>query len=370
MNANPTADALPLDAPKQERPSERLDRDALTQWLVDAGVMSPGASLTVEQFRGGYSNLTYAVTVDERQFVFRRPPFGNTVKTGHDMQREVRILQALAPSFERAPRVVASATDQPALGGECYLMERVCGTILRRQLPAGLDGKPEALGALSEALIETLAALHSIPTREGPLATLGKPEGYIERQVTGWIDRYARAQTDALTGMETMAAFLRRRMPTSSGFPPSLIHNDFKYDNLVLDPTRPTVIRAVLDWEMATVGDPLMDLGTTLGYWVEAGDPTPIRSLAFGPTFQPGSLTRAALVERYAALRGRDVPDPVFFYVFGVFKIAVIIQQIYARFVRKKTADDRFATLGAVVAVLADFGDQTCNRDRLSASTP
>lgn len=366
---DPTA-RPPLDEAGTERDGERLDRAALVAWLTSEGVLDDAETLEVRQFRGGYSNLTYLITAGENSYVFRRPPFGNTVRTGHDMTREVRVLRALEGALPEAPAIVAAAEDIPALGGACYLMERVRGVIIRRQLPRGVTPTPDTMRRLSESMIDALARLHDVDVSRPPLSTLGRPEGYAARQVTGWTRRYAQAQTDELEGMEQMAAFLAARLPEGTAAPPSLVHNDFKYDNLVLDPHDIGVVRAVLDWEMATVGDPLMDLGTTLGYWVEAGDPAPIQALAFGPTSQPGSLTRTELVARYAAARGREVPDPVFYYVFGIFKIAVIIQQIYARYVRGTTKDARFAGLGAVVGVLSSYGADVCARDRLSAPTP
>jgi len=355
-----------LDEAGDEREGERLDKAALAEWLSAEGLLGGDAGPEVRQFRGGYSNLTYLIDVGDASYVFRRAPFGNTIRSGHDMTREVRVLRALAGEFSKAPKVIASAEDIPALGGACYLMERVPGVIIRRRLPRGLDPSSGTMRRLSESMIDTLARLHGVDVSREPLASLGRPEGYVARQVTGWTQRYDRAKTDDLEGMRRMTQFLEARIPTHKASPPSLVHNDFKYDNLVLDPEDIGEVRAVLDWEMATVGDPLMDLGTTLGYWVEADDPAPIRALAFGPTFQPGSLTRAELVARYSAARGRPVPDPVFYYAFGIFKIAVIIQQIYARFVRGTTEDARFAGLGAVVAVLASYGASVCDRDTLA----
>lgn len=355
-----------LDEAGDEREGEQLDKSAMAAWLSAEGLRTDNNPVTVRQFKGGYSNLTYLVEVGDAAYVFRRPPFGNTVRGGHDMTREVRVLKALEGAFQEAPRVVASAEELPALGGACYLMERVRGVIIRRRLPRGILATEDTMRRLSKSMIDTLARLHDVDVSQAPLASLGRPEGYAERQVVGWTERYARARTDDLKGMERMAQFLAERLPPSSALPPSLVHNDFKYDNLVLNPDDIGEVRAVLDWEMATIGDPLMDLGTTLGYWVEAGDPPPIQALAFGPTAKPGSLTRAELVARYAAARGASIADPVFYYVFGIFKIAVIIQQIYARFVRGTTKDARFASLGAVVAVLAAHGDIVCDRDRLS----
>jgi aminoglycoside phosphotransferase (APT) family kinase protein len=195
------------------------------------------------------------------------------------------------------------------------------------------------------------------------LGDLGRPDGYVERQVTGWIKRYGQARTREVPAMENVARWLGEHMPRESGA--ALLHNDYKYDNLVLDPQDLTHIVAVLDWEMATVGDPLMDLGTTLGYWVEAGDPPPMQSAAMCLTTIPGSLIRRELVERYAEKSGRDVSAPVFYYCFGLFKIAVIIQQIHARFVRGHTKDYRFGQLGALVTVLSQQAEGALEANRL-----
>jgi aminoglycoside phosphotransferase (APT) family kinase protein len=229
-------------------------------------------------------------------------------------------------------------------------MERRRGIVLRHADDPGLTLDPPTARRLSEALIDNLALLHGLDYKAAGLADLGKPEGYVTRQVTGWINRYINAQTDPLPEMDHIARWLTDHKPTESDT--ALVHNDYKYDNLVLDPEDLTRVVAVLDWEMATVGDPLMDLGTTLGYWVESGDPESARAAAFGPTALPGSLTRAGLVARYADKTGRDVSGMLFYYCFGVYKIAVIIQQIYARYVRGHTRDARFARLNERVAAL------------------
>jgi aminoglycoside phosphotransferase (APT) family kinase protein len=215
------------------------------------------------------------------------------------------------------------------------------------------------------ALIDNLADLHALDYRAAGLGDLGRPEGYVAHQMTGWTERYARARTDDLPALDRVAAWLAARMPGESGS--ALVHNDYKYDNLVLDPAGLAHIVAVLDWEMATVGDPLMDLGTTLGYWVEAGDPPPLVAASFGPTAVPGSLARQELASRYAERSGRDVADAdvLYYYAFGLFKIAVIIQQIYARYVRGHTHDARFARLNALVAVLAEQADRSIAAGRV-----
>jgi aminoglycoside phosphotransferase (APT) family kinase protein len=339
-----------IDGPQPVRAGEELDLARLAPYLREV-LGRPGAPVEVEQFRGGHSNLTYLVRVDGREAVLRRPPFGSTVKSAHDMGREFRILSRLHPAYSRAPEVIAFCEDESVLGAKFYLMERVRGVILRREPPPGLVFDEEAARRLSEAVIDGLADLHAIDPRAVGLGDLGKPEGYCARQVSGWTRRYRDAQTDDVEDMEAVAAWLAAHLPADG--PGRLIHNDYKYDNLVLDPADLTRIVGVLDWEMSTLGDPLMDLGTTLCYWVEAGDPESLRATAFGPTAAPGSLTRAALVARYAARTGRAVPDPTFYYAFGLFKTAVVVQQIYYRWRKGVTRDERFARMIDGVRVLA-----------------
>jgi aminoglycoside phosphotransferase (APT) family kinase protein len=235
-------------------------------------------------------------------------------------------------------------------------MERKRGVILRRPPRGDHPLPPELIRRLGESLVENLARLHALDDQAAGLGDLGKPEGYVERQVTGWARRYRDAQTNDVPPLEQAAAWLAGNRPGESGA--ALIHNDYKFDNLVLDPDDLTRIVAVLDWEMATIGDPLMDLGTTLGYWIEPTDPEPLRRFLVGPTTLPGSLTRRGVVEHYGQATGRDVSNLLFYYVFGLFKVAVIAQQIYARFVRGATRDPRFAVLGDVVAALGQQAAQ------------
>ncbi len=339
-----------IDSPRPVRAGEELDLSRLAPYLRDV-LGRPAAQVEVEQFHGGHSNLTYLVRVDGREAVLRRPPFGSTVKSAHDMGREFRILSRLAPAYARAPKVIAFCEDEAILGAKFYLMERVRGVILRREPPPGLVLDAGAARRLSEATIDGLADLHAIDPQAVGLGDLGKPEGYCERQVTGWTRRYRDAQTDDVPDMDTVAAWLAAHLPPDG--PGRLIHNDYKYDNLVLDPVDFKRIVGVLVWEMSTLGDPLMDLGTTLCYWVEAADPEPLRATAFGPTAAPGSLTRAELVERYAERSGRSVSDITFYYSFGLFKTAVVVQQIYCRYRKGLTRDERFARLIDGVRLLA-----------------
>jgi aminoglycoside phosphotransferase (APT) family kinase protein len=339
-----------IDRARRVREGEALDAERLRAYLARALPELTGP-LEIEQFPSGHSNLTYLVRVGERELVLRRPPFGTRVKTAHDMGREYRILSGLHESYPQAPRPLAHCEDPAVLGAPFYLMERVRGVILRgRKPPPGMIVTRQLMRELSTALIDTLARLHAVDLASTGLANEGRPEGYVERQVTGWTRRYYAAKTDEVTEVEQVAAWLGQHHPPESGA--SIIHGDFKYDNLVLDPRDPGRIVAILDWEMATVGDPLMDLGTTLGYWIDPTDAPEHRFLPLGPTLLEGNLTRPQLVERYAETSGRELPEMLFYYVYGLFKVVVIAQQIYKRFVEGHTKDPRFASMILGVNVL------------------
>lgn len=330
------------------RPGEELDLGQLEPYLRSHFPNLSGP-LTVRQFPSGHSNLTYSVSLGEQEMVLRRPPFGSKVKTAHDMGREYHVLEKLHSAYP-APRPLLYCADEGVLGAPFYVMERVHGIVLRREVPQGLEVSPQTARRLSESFIDNLAALHGLDYAALGLAALGKPEGYMQRQVKGWIERYYGSKTHELPEVEKIAAWLRERMPQQDSA--TLIHNDYKYDNMVLDSSNITVIRAVLDWEMCTLGDPLSDLGTALAYWVQADDPADIRPARWGPTAIPGSMTRVELLGRYHAKTGRDVSHIVFYYVFALFKTAVIIQQIYYRYYHGFTKDERFASMGDVTTML------------------
>lgn len=354
---------LAIDEPRPVRPGEELDVSRLAEFL--AGPLPElVAPFTVEQFPRGYSNLTYLLRGSNGyEAVLRRPPFGNRVKSAHDMGREFRVLTALARVYPPAPTPLVACDDPGVVGAPFYLMERRHGVVLRGPRPEGLATTPENGRRLSEALIDTLAALHRLDYAAAGLADLGRPEGYVERQVAGWTKRYRDAQTGPVPALEEVMRWLADHRPAESGA--ALIHNDFKYDNLLLDSDDLGHVVAVFDWEMATIGDPLLDLGTSLGYWVEADDPEELRAIAFGPTTFPGSLTRRQLAERYAAQTGTNLGPVLFAYVLGLFKIAVIVQQIYARYVRGHTTDPRFAQLDRMVGVLSEAAVRALNRGHL-----
>ncbi|MFZ0544037.1 MAG: phosphotransferase family protein [Candidatus Promineifilaceae bacterium] len=327
------------------RPGELLNAANLQAYLKKTLPKLDGP-LTVKQFPSGFSNLTYLIRVGETELVLRRPPFGANIKHAHDMGREFRILSRLSAIYPKVPQPRLYCGDDSIIGAPFYLMERLSGVILRPHMPPAMVPDPPLMGRIANALIDNLADLHAIDYEAADLGDLGRPEGYVTRQVTGWNKRYVQAKTDEIADMEHTAVWLADHIPPeSSQSGAALIHNDYKYDNLVLDSADWTNIIAVLDWEMATIGDPLMDLGTTLGYWVEPDDPPELRALQFSPTTLPGNPTRDELIERYARKSGRDVSNLTFYYVFGLFKLAVIVQQIYYRYKKGYTQDPRFADL-------------------------
>jgi len=330
------------------RTGEELDLARLQPFLHEH--FGNSGALSVEQFPSGHSNLTYLVRLGATEFVLRRPPFGSQVRSAHDMSREYRVLSKLHAAYPLAPKALLFCDDVSILDAPFYLMAPIRGMILRRDLPPGMSFPPETARRLSEAFLDNLARLHRIDYAAVGLADLGKPQGYLERQVKGWIERYHNSTTHDLPEVERISAWLTEQMPASHET--ALIHNDYKYDNIVLDPNDPTAIVGVLDWEMCTLGDPLTDLGTALAYWIDPQDPEDFQEIRSAPTTLPGTLTRAQLVLRYAAATGRDPVNMVFYLAFARFKVAVIIQQIYFRYAQGLTRDARFATLPARIHAL------------------
>ena len=331
------------DKATKVRQGEALETKAVEEFLKD-NIKGLEGSLDIWQFPSGFSNLTYMIRVGERELVLRRPPFGTKAKTAHDMSREYRILSALHPVFPYAPKPFVYSEDPSVMGCPFYVMERIQGIILRKDLPEGMEMSPGDARRLCENLIDLHFELHSIDYREVGLGDFGKPEGYVKRQVEGWSRRYLAAKTEDAPDFERVMAWLDKTMPPESARP-SIVHNDYKLDNLVLNPENPLRIIGVLDWEMATIGDPLMDLGSSLAYWVQKDDPEAFQSIRLMPTNIPGALTREALVSRYAEQSGISVDNFDFYFCFGLFRLAVIAQQIYYRYYHAETRDKRFKTL-------------------------
>ncbi|MFI5299352.1 MAG: phosphotransferase family protein [Polyangiales bacterium] len=344
-----------LDAARAVRAGEELDLGKLATWLSTHAPSLRGP-YSLQQFPSGHSNLTYLLSgFDEaaaaREWVLRRPPFGSKVKTAHDMGREHRILCRLHAVYPRAPEPVVHCDDVEVIGAPFYLMKRIEGVILRKSVPASLGFDEARTRLLHERFVDALVELHALDFQAAGLGDLGKPTGYVERQVKGWTERYRGSQTDDIADVEALTKWVGERIPKESGA--ALIHNDYKLDNLVLEPRDPTRIVGLLDWEMSTLGDPLMDLGSALGYWVEARDADDMKSFAFGPTHVPGSLTRRQLVERYGERSGRDVTNMLFYYCFALLKNVVIAQQIYYRYQQGLTRDERFGAFIHGVRIVA-----------------
>lgn len=343
------------------RKGEELPADALSKFLS----RKTGIEETIEirQFPAGSSNLTYLVLLGAEEYVLRRPPYGNTVKTAHDMRREFDVLSKLAAVYQPAPKPILFCDDESVIGSEFYLMERRHGLIMRGRSPKPLEESPELQRSVCRSFITNLAELHSVDYTAAGLGNLGHPAGYCRRQVEGWTKRYFAAKTDDWTEIEAAIVWLNENIPAESGA--SLVHNDYKFDNLMLDPNDLTRITAVLDWEMVTVGDPLMDLGTTLGYWMSADAGNEMLSMPFNPRVLMENVSREELAEKYSAVSGRDTSNILFYYVFGTFKIAVIAQQIYARFVKGFTKDPRFSSFDRFVQALGRIACTAIERGRI-----
>ena len=338
-----------LDHPAAIRSGEELDLAKLEPYLRRHFPQETG-TLEVRQFPSGHSNLTYSLRLGAQQLVLRRPPFGSKVKSAHDMSREFRVLSKLHSAYPPAPQAVFYCDDDGIIGAPFYIMKPIRGIILRRKLPPGLDFSAEKARRLSESFIENLIRLHRVDYAAAGLSDLGRPEGYLERQVRGWTERYYGSKTHDYPEVEKISSWMQQHMPSTSAV--SLVHNDYKYDNVVLDSTDITKIMGVLDWEMCTIGDPLTDLGTALAYWVDATDPEEVQQNRWGPTTEPGSFTRAEVVGYYGEKTGCDVSQIAFYLAFARFKLAVIVQQIYYRYHQGLTKDARFAPMPAKIQML------------------
>lgn len=355
------------DEPRLEiRAGEALPQASLTNFLRTT--LGPSLDeIEIAQFPAGYSNLTYLVRWGGRDYVLRRPPLGNRVKSAHDMSREYRVLSALHPSYSAAPTPIAYSDDESIIGAPFYLMERVHGIVLRRDNSEFLSSHESTLNGLCDRFALQFARLHSLDFKSIGLRDFGRPTGYTQRQVQGWTRRFADAATEPTPTIENLAAWLADHCPSTSR--EALIHNDFKFDNLVLAPQDPTQILAVLDWEMATLGDPLMDLGSTLAYWVQPDDTNEFRAWSFGPTDLPGAFTRRQLVDKYLQYaQPEEAPsntELIFYYGYGLFKLAGIVQQIYARYVRGLTRDERFANLNQMVKAIGHHASQVIARGEI-----
>jgi aminoglycoside phosphotransferase (APT) family kinase protein len=348
------------------RASEQLDWDALARYARERLAAELGdrfdatPPMTVEQFPGGHSNLTYLLRFGRQELVMRRPPFGPVPPKAHDMARECRILAAVHPVFPLAPQPYVLCEDASVIGSTFYLMERRHGLVVRYDEPPELADQPGARRRVSEAMVDALADLHKVDINAHGLAALGKPAGFVERQVRGWSERWKRSQTSEQPEMDLLARWLVDRLPPDASRP-TLLHGDFKLDNVMLDALDLGRLVAVFDWEMSAVGDPLVDLGILLAYWIHTVPASQGDALT-SVTSRLGWFTRAEMLERYAARTGSDLTKIEFYEVFAVFKLAVVLQQIFYRYHRGQTDDARFATLDERVTWLAHIATALAER--------
>jgi len=354
--------SIKQDQAGEIRSGEQPDYEAIASYLKSHFSDLDG-EMKVRQFGGGASNLTYLISFENFECVMRRPPYGAQIKSAHDMGREFRVLDALSKHYKKAPKPLLYEESGDVLGCQFYVMERVHGVILRHN--DGSDGSiPQDMVAdIANGLMDTLAELHALDYKAVGLGDLGKPQGYVQRQVEGWTRRYMKAKTDEVESIEFIAKWLAKEMPTESHA--SIIHNDYKHDNVVLDKDNLSEVKAILDWEMCTIGDPLMDMGTVLSYWINPEDHPALKKNFPNPSALPGNPNRSGLLALYESKTGRKMDNPVFYYVFGLFKTAVILQQIYARFKVGHTTDQRFANFNEAVQAFGIMGYQAIQKNQL-----
>jgi aminoglycoside phosphotransferase (APT) family kinase protein len=344
------------------REDEDFDRDAAERYMREHIEGLPEGKLEVWQFPSGASNLTYLVKIGDWEGVLRRPPLGPVPPKAHDMERESKLLMKIHEAFTLAPRPYFFTDDESIIGAQFYVMERRKGVIVDDEFPEGVEPTEELCRGMSRMVADTLVELHAVDWREAGLEDLGRPEGFLQRQVKGWIGRYDEAKTEEIEEVGPLTDWLTKDIPDSPG--PTIVHNDYKLNNLVLNPDDLTEVRAVLDWEMTTIGDPLFDLAVSLSYWVEPDDPQELKEVLPTVTDTPGFITRKEFIDYYAEKSGRDLSRMHWYMVFGYFKLAVILQQIYARWHKGQTKDERFANFNERVRnlilhanALAEKGD-------------
>ncbi len=342
---NPESDIIDI------RPDERLDSESL-EFYLRGRLPNADRPLRLAQFGGGHANLTYLLQFGEQEYVLRRPPLGPIAPGSHDMGREHRVMAALAAVTTLVPKSFLLCEDEAIIGAPFHVLERRRGIVIREHLPAACEQNLALRQKIGEMLVDVLATLHKVDPAAAGLGDLGRPDGFVERQLSGWARRWQAARHDDDSRLTTVIRWLERRLPQSQAI--SLLHNDYKLDNLLVGEDNPSRAVAVLDWDMGTRGDPLMDFGYLLTFWGEAGDdPSWIKGAAM-PTWHSGFASRDEAVQRYAAASGFDLSEIHWYHVFGVFKIAVVLQQIYIRFLRGQTQDQRFAALGERIDALSD----------------
>lgn len=338
-----------VDSAGKVRSGEELDLSQLNPWLLEH-LKDVSGTPEVTQYSGGASNWTYCLSYPEKQVVLRRAPAGTKAKGAHDMGREYRLQAALKSVYPYVPDMLAHSDDETLIGSEFYVMAKLDGVIPRTNMPRGLNLEPDQCRQLCYNAIDSLIELHQVDYKAAKLDHIAKGEGYIERQITGWTQRYQKAKTWNVPSSDGVAKWLSKNQPAKEII--CLTHNDFRLDNLVLDANEPTRIIGVLDWELATLGDPLMDLGNSLAYWIEEGDDFFAQKIRRQPTHLKGMLTRKEVIDHYLEKTGYEVSDFTFYEVYGLFRLAGIVQQIYYRYNHKQTDNPAFRFLWVFVHYL------------------
>lgn len=340
-----TNDTIPV------RKGEGLDEEVLLRFLRENCADLPEGELEVRQFGTGHSNLTYEIEIGTWQAVLRRPPLGPVAAKAHDMEREFNVLAALHPVYPTAPKPLVFCNDSTIIGSPFFVMERRNGIVLDTEFPSGTNSPDELGRKVSEIMVDKLVELHAIDYKKTALVEMVKPDGFLERQVHGWIGRYEKAKTSAIEEVAALTTWLQNNIPESAE--PTIIHYDYKLNNAMFSRDY-SVMTGLFDWEMTTVGDPLADVGAALSYWMQADDPDQLlHGLGKPPiTIQKGFFTREDFIARYAEKSGRDMTNINYYSTFAYFKLAVICQQIYYRYKNGQTTDARFSHMDKFVEIL------------------
>lgn len=348
-----------LDKAADVRAGDEIDVAAV-EAFAKAHIPGLEGELHIRQFKGGASNLTYQLDFDHVSYILRCPPAGTKAKSAHDMGREYHVMQKLKPVYPYVPEMIAFCQDKSVIGREFYIMERLTGVIPRANLPKGMELDATEVHTLCTNVIDKMIELHKVDYQAAGLADLGKGAGYVQRQISGWSDRYVKAKTDNVPDFARVMKWLMGNMPEDIAT--CVIHGDFRFDNVVLDPSDPTQVIGVLDWEMATLGDPLMDLGNSLAYWVQADDPFQMQMARRQPTHLPGMMTREEVIRHYCTAMGYDDIDFTFYRIYGLFRLAVIAQQIYYRFHHGQTDNPVFGSFYVMVQYLNEYCEELIDK--------
>lgn len=345
------------------RKGEELDSVKVKKYLLEQQLIdNASADLKILQFSNGFSNLTYLLQIEDKEYVLRMPPKG-AIKRGHDMGREYKVLSSLHKHFAKAPKTFAYEEDGSLLGASFYIMEKIDGVILTYKEAVSQKIKPQNFKVISETWLNAFVEFHNLDFHEVGLSDLGKPEGYVERQVRNWGKQYLKAATQDVSAAHFVMKWMENNQPTT--YDHTLIHNDFKFDNVVYEKNDWTNLKAILDWEMCTLGDPLMDLGGSLAYWTMPSDGPALQLGLPSPTALPGNLSRNDIVQLYAQKSGRDIQHLTFYYAFGLFKLAVIVQQIFYRYNKGLTQNKKFSKLNEACVLLCMIAEQAIRKDRI-----